>query len=278
MANPILNINGTHELLETYSTVLVPEIMKQAVIRNTFNRYYQQLPTGRVKIAVRNNGATMQDYDIENGITMGASSTTYRELDIKHHKGFGEYMYGHELEALPYDVVSFALGSAGRMIVEEVEKTAIDALVTDGTASSLGATSSANIYEQLVDTITDLMGIGLNPSDVIVAVSSKALGYLLKDDKFITNTASEMGAVQARTGQIGMVAGSSVLYAPMLRPDQYDFIVYSTEFVTAVDFFETKPQIVPIYDGKKINTVCLQGVLAWGDYVLKPETVIYKAV
>ena len=102
MPNPKIVTNGTHELQERYSNLVLAKLRSVTIFEPLMNRRYEGNPkAGAVKIPVRDTEMVVGDYDVVAGGDLSTSTTTYLTLPIDKNKYVNELIDGFEAEAVP---------------------------------------------------------------------------------------------------------------------------------------------------------------------------------
>ena len=277
MANAIAT-NGTHERQERYANSIVKLMRPMLKIRNTFSRDYEGKPTaGAVKVPVRNTDVKISDYDVKDGIALSQSATTYKNIPVDNHKAINELIDGYEAEAVPDNLVAQRLESGSYVIASTLEKSAITALTTGTTESSMGDCTTENVYSNIVKDIANIAKLGVDKSRIRVAISYDTETLLLTDQKY-SNTASQIGAELAREGVVGRINGVNVIVEDLGQAGEKDveYIVYAIDWCQAIDEWKIMPTINDIKDGKHVGASALQGRMVYTDTVTDAKAVIYK--
>ena len=277
MANAIAT-NGTHERQERYANSIVKLMRPMLKIRNTFSRDYEGRPTaGAVKVPVRNTDVKISDYDVKDGIALSQSATTYKNIPVDNHKAINELIDGYEAEAVPDNLVAQRLESGSYVIASTLEKSAITALTTGTTESSMEDCTTDNVYSNIVKDIAKIAKLGVDKSRIRVAISYDTETLLLTDQKY-SNTASQIGAELAREGVVGRINGVNVIVEDLGQAGGKDveYIVYAIDWCQAIDEWKIMPTINDIKDGKHVGASALQGRMVYTDTVTDEKAVIYK--
>lgn len=277
MANAIAT-NGTHERQERYANSIVKLMRPMLKIRNTFSRDYEGKPTaGAVKVPVRNTDVKISDYDVKYGIALSQSATTYKNIPVDNHKAINELIDGYEAEAVPDNLVAQRLESGSYVIASTLEKSAITALTTGTTESSMADCTTENVYSNIVKDIANIAKLGVDKSRIRVAISYDTETLLLTDQKY-SNTASQIGAELAREGVVGRINGVNVIVEDLGQAGGKDveYIVYAIDWCQAIDEWKIMPTINDIKDGKHVGASALQGRMVYTDTVTDAKAVIYK--
>ena len=277
MANAIAT-NGTHERQERYANSIVKLMRPMLKIRNTFSRDYEGKPTaGAVKVPVRNTDVKISDYDVKDGIALSQSATTYKNIPVDNHKAINELIDGYEAEAVPDNLVAQRLESGSYVIASTLEKSAITALTTGTTESTMEDCTTENVYSNIVKDIANIAKLGVDKSRIRVAISYDTETLLLTDQKY-SNTASQIGAELAREGVVGRINGVNVIVEDLGQAGGKDveYIVYAIDWCQAIDEWKIMPTINDIKDGKHVGASALQGRMVYTDTVTDAKAVIYK--
>ena len=277
MANAIAT-NGTHERQERYANSIVKLMRPMLKIRNTFSRDYEGKPTaGAVKEPVRNTDVKISDYDVKDGIALSQSATTYKNIPVDNHKAINELIDGYEAEAVPDNLVAQRLESGSYVIASTLEKSAITALTTGTTESTMEDCTTENVYSNIVKDIANIAKLGVDKSRIRVAISYDTETLLLTDQKY-SNTASQIGAELAREGVVGRINGVNVIVEDLGQAGGKDveYIVYAIDWCQAIDEWKIMPTINDIKDGKHVGASALQGRMVYTDTVTDAKAVIYK--
>lgn len=286
MANPILPLNGTHELQERYAQNIVALKRKQNVIRNFFNTDYEGDPrAGAVKIPKRNTEVAINDYDVVAGVALTTSATTYENVLVDQNKAINELIDGYEASAVPDNIVAQRLDSAAYTIGRTQELSAISALETNGTVEATTTeTAAADIYATILESVKNVKTLGIDINDIVVAISDDTWVKLLTDTKF-SNTASTIGAELIRQGVVSKIGGAKVVTSSNLKNEGTaignvitEYIVFATPWASSVEDWKVLPAINPLYDGSHVGASALQGRMVYKDTLLDATTCRVKTI
>lgn len=267
MANPILPTNGTHELQERYANTIKALFRKENNLRQFAGRDYEGDPkAGAVKIPVRDTEVSVGNYDVVAGGTLGTSSTSYLNVLVDGNVFINELIDGYEAAAVPDNVVAQRLGSAAFSLQRRLELDFINEIRENGTDSPEGtaATAEADMYKAITRDIGVLIDLGVDVSDIKVAISTQTEDKLLTDEKY-TNTASNVGSERAMLGIVNMIRGAEVIRSSNLgsrtagTAGTVEYIVFSPLWAQALDEWMVMPNINDLKDGLHIGASALQG-------------------
>lgn len=264
----------SHVLQDRYSNLVLAKLRKTSIFESLFNRRYEGQPkAGAVKIPVRDTEVAVSDYDIVNGGSMSQSATTYKVLPIDKDIYVNEMIDGYEAAAVPDNLVADRLDSAGYAMGRAVDKELMDTLITEAdnvirTTDVTGKTA----YEIIVDAVQKAKGLGLDTSELWLAVSNGFYAELLKSSEFIA--AREATVID---GAVGRIAGVSV-YETNALSDEDHFILGNRVFCHFVDEWAVPVSVNDLSDGKHIGVSAVQGRRCYGKMISRPETIfLYTA-
>lgn len=275
MTNPKLPLNGTHELQERYSNIVLAKLRATTVFEPLMNRRYEGDPkAGAVKIPVRDTEMTVGDYDVVAGGTLATSTTTYLTLPIDKNKYVNELIDGFEAEAVPDNLVADRLDSAGYAMAKSLDDDLAGLLTTSGNYTAATSTAT-DVYDMIVDEVQNLKKAHVATSEMWLVVSNAFYGQLLKCEKFIH--ATDKGDDVIANGYVGRIAGVDVFETDSAEMDEYDFILGNRIFAHYVDEWGVPVSIQDLKDGKHIGASAVQGRRVYGMMVSRPTTIIVKA-
>lgn len=256
MANAIGT--GTHKRKETYANEVLAIARAEMNIYEDFSTDYEKDEvTGQINVPTRNGEVKVSDYDILNGIELTQSATDYLPLPIDKDYGINELIDGYEAEAVPDNLASQRVESAGYSIGMKKEKMAIEALMKGTVSSDTEALTKADAYEKIAKEISNMKKRNMKVNSMRVAVSAETELLLLTDDKF-SNTSGTLGAELIREGVIGKINGVPVK-PNYLMDEDVEFVIYDKRFCQKYEVWKAEPSIEDIKDGKHIKASALQG-------------------
>lgn len=256
MANAIGT--GTHKRKETFANEVLAIARAEMNIYEDFSTDYEKDEvTGQINVPTRNGEVKVSDYDILNGIELTQSATDYLPLPIDKDYGINELIDGYEAEAVPDNLASQRVESAGYSIGMKKEKMAIEALMKGTVSSDTEALTKANAYEKIAKEISNMKKRNMKVNSMRVAVSAETELLLLTDDKF-SNTSGTLGAELIREGVIGKINGVPVK-PNYLMDENVEFVIYDKRFCQKYEVWKAEPSIEDIKDGKHIKASALQG-------------------
>ena len=288
MPNPKAN-GGTHELQERYAKNIVALMRPEMLIRNTFSRDYEGDPTsGAVKVPVRKDDVTVQDYDVVNGADLTTSKTEYLTILVDKFKAVNELIDGYEADAVPDNLIAQRLESAAFSLGSLYEADAI-ATLCKGTASQNADCTAQNVYSNICKDISKIKRKGVKKSQMRVAISNDTELLLLENEKY-SNSASQIGAELAREGVVGKINGVYVICEELGNKEvvtgtgaeavtskyEIEYIVYATPWCQAIDEWSVLPAVKDLNDGKHIGASALQGRQVYTDALTDVNASIYK--
>ncbi len=272
-----LQIFAGHEPQERYSKLVLAKLRKTSIFIKLFNRRYEGTPTaGAVKIPVRDTEVVVGDYDKQDGGDMSFGSTTYETLPIDKDKYVNELIDGYDAESVPDNLVADRLDSAGYSMGISIDSELIKLLAENGTASAdTVAVTKDTIYESIVNEVTKLKKMGLNVSEMWLAVTNETYAEVLKSPEFIK--ASDLGDSVVQNGRVGRIAGLDV-YETNNIPDELkiEYIIGNTVFCHFVDEWMVPVAVNDLKDGKHIGASAVQGRRVYGKKISRPKTVTVK--
>lgn len=256
MANAIGT--GTHKRKETYANEVLAIARAEMNIYEDFSTDYEKDEvTGQINVPTRNGEVKVSDYDILNGIELTQSATDYLPLPIDKDYGINELIDGYEAEAVPDNLASQRIESAGYSIGMKKETMAIEELMKGTVSSDVTPLTKADAYEKIAKEISNMKKRNMKVNSMRVAVSADTELLLLTDEKF-SNTAGTLGAELIREGVIGKINGVSVK-PNYLMDEDVEFIIYDKRFCQKYEVWKAEPSIEDIKDGKHIKASALQG-------------------
>lgn len=256
MANAIGT--GTHKRKETYANEVLAIARAEMNIYEDFSTDYEKDEvTGQINVPTRNGEVKVSDYDILNGIELTQSATDYLPLPIDKDYGVNELIDGYEAEAVPDNLASQRIESAGYSIGMKKETMAIEELMKGTVSSDVTPLTKADAYEKIAKEISNMKKRNMKVNSMRVAVSADTELLLLTDEKF-SNTAGTLGAELIREGVIGKINGVPVK-PNYLMDEDVEFIIYDKRFCQKYEVWKAEPSIEDIKDGKHIKASALQG-------------------
>lgn len=256
MANAIGT--GTHKRKETFANEVLAIARAEMNIYEDFSTDYEKDEvTGQINVPTRNGEVKVSDYDILNGIELTQSATDYLPLPIDKDYGINELIDGYEAEAVPDNLASQRIESAGYSIGMKKETMAIEELMKGTVSSDVTPLTKADAYEKIAKEISNMKKRNMKVNSMRVAVSADTELLLLTDEKF-SNTAGTLGAELIREGVIGKINGVPVK-PNYLMDEDVEFIIYDKRFCQKYEVWKAEPSIEDIKDGKHIKASALQG-------------------
>lgn len=285
MANPILPIQGTHELQERYTTEVVALKRKQNLVRNFFNRNFMGDPkAGAVQFIKRPLEVALTNYNVQNGTALTFGSTEYMQVLVDNNVALNELIDGYEAAAVPDNIVAQRIESGAFEMGRRQELDAIATLVAGGTAETVDtATATNDVYAAIVQSISEVKKTGIPKESLVVIISDETEVKLLTDDKF-ADTASTVGAELIREGVVGRIAGVPVIVSSNIKDVaagddlEIEWIVFSTLYAATAEEWIIEPTIRDLMDGAHIGASALQGRMVYKDAVLDAAGVRVKTV
>lgn len=258
---------------ERYSAIVEAKLRATSIFAGLFNSRHEGSPAaGAVKVPYRSE-ATVGNYNIANGGTLTAPSTSYRTIVCDKDLYVNELIDGYMAAAVPDGLVAERLDSAGFMLGDTIDNALITMLTTAGnyTASDFSGTLSAEtVYGAIVDDIQAAKAAKVNPASIWVAVSPAVMGMLSKCSEFVYAAANvgELGA-----GYRGSIMGVPVYESINMSGDHY--IVGNSEFCYFVNEWMVPVAVNDLADGAHIGASAVQGRIVYGALVGNKDTVIY---
>lgn len=264
-AEPLLPTGGTHQTQSRFSPIVLKKLRKQNLLRARAGRVYQGSPiAGQVKIPVRDTEVTVGDYDIVTGGALGTSATTYLDVLVNKNKFINELIDGQEAASVPDGLVADRLASGIYSMDRQLELDFIAEITTNGTteATTTAITTGDAMYQAISASIGEMLKLEVDPSTIVVAVTTDAETLLLDAGTKFTNTASALGAERVMNGGIGMIRGAEVVRCNNLAADEY-YVVFSTDYAQADDEWNVPIALNDLKDGVHIGSSALQGRAAY---------------
>ena len=217
---------GTHELRDRFSDILKKLFRKTNNVRQFFGTDAQGDPkAGAVKIPVRDTEVSIADYNVTTGTPLTTGATVFLNVLVNKNKAINEIIDGFEAAAVPDPLIAQRLDSAAFILQRTKELDGI-AILRDSTLAqdtgggqtgpanptyetSTTVLSASTAYNAISATIGEFLDVGVDPEDIVVAISTDTETFLLEDVKY-TNTASEAGSQRAKDGIINMIRGAIV--------------------------------------------------------------------
>ena len=199
-----------HTLQERYSSMVLAKLRKELLLKDgiIFNNDYEGAPkAGAVKIPVRDTEVTASNYDKATGATLGTGTTTYTTMTIDKDKAVNEIIDGYDAQAVPDGIVAERLDSAAYSLQYAIDSDGATELISNGTTYGFGLTTSANIYNNIVD-IRKAMSKANVPNDGrrYLLVTPDCYALMLKDtDNFIRQ--GDISQELVASGAVGKYAG-----------------------------------------------------------------------
>lgn len=274
------NANGTHDLQERYSSLILQKLRANTVFLALMNRRYEGDPTaGAVKIPVRDTEVTVnENYNVVNGGSMTTSATTYKTLAIDKDDYVNELIDGYEAAAVPDNLVADRLDSAGYSLAVSLDTVLGTMLTTSGnyTNSAAGSTAltSSTAYDKIIDDQVTLKNAHVKVPEMWVVVPPATTALFLKDTTHFIK-ASDLGDNVLVNGQVGKIAGMPVIESDNL-PSDVEYIIGNSVYAHYVAEWAVAPGIKDLADGKHIGASALQGRRVHGEMVSRPTTIIVK--
>lgn len=278
MANPILPLNGTHQLQERFTQTIVPLKRKQHIVRNFFNTDFVGDPrSGAVKFTRRDTEVTVANYDVVAGVNLTTSTTSYTQVLVDQNIAINELIDGYEAAAVPDNVVAQRLDSAAFSLGRSQELFAIGVLESGATDESTTTETAANdVYGGIVISIKNIRKLGVPVESLVVVISDDTHAKLLTDVKY-SNTASTIGAELVREGIVSKIAGVPVVVSSNLddggvSDEVTEWVVFSTLYAAKAEEWNVPPTINDLRDGAHIGASALQGRIVYKDVLLDSTT------
>ena len=270
--------NGTHDLQERYSKLTLAKLRKTMIFADLFNKDYEGDPTaGAVKIPVRDTEVKVNDYDVQAGVDLTTSTTSYKTLAIDQEKSVNELIDGYEAAAVPDNLAADRINSGGYGLGLALDDALVTTLLT-GTGQAEGNTTPLakdTIYANIVDTVAKAKKMGLRPNEMWLAVTNETFATIVKAPEFIHATPAGDGTIA--NGLVGRINGVEV-YETNNIPDgqNVEYILGNKVFCHFVDEWGVPIAIKDLTDGKHIGASALQGRRVFGSTLSRPETVFLK--
>ena len=271
MANPILPINGTHQLVERYTDTIIKLKRKTNIVRNFFNRDFVGDPrAGAVKFTKRDTEVAVGNYAVDAGIALGSSATEYVNVLVDNNVAVNELLDGYEAAAVPDNLIAQRLDSAAFSMGRKQELDAIavlEAANTGATVETSNVATNANaVYAGIVASISEIKKLGIPKETLVVVIPDATEVKLLTDNKY-SDTASHIGAELIREGVVAKIAGVPVVVSSNLSATT-EWLVFSTWYAATAEEWVVAPTINDLRDGLHIGASALQGRMVYKDVLL----------
>ena len=275
----VTGTGGTHETQERFGQAIVKLKRKQNKVRNFFARDYMGDPkAGAVEIPVRSLDVSVRDYNIETGVAMQQSATSYKRVLVDQEKAINELLDGWEAATVPDNLIAQRLESGSYGMGRAQELHAIGVLEDGGTQSpELAALTDETAYESILKDIARIKKLGVDKDELIVVVSDDTETMLLLDKRY-ANTASQLAAEMIREGITGKINGVPVIVSSNLRDDHFvtEYMVFGRSWAQTVEDWKIAPAINDIRNSTHIGASALQGRMVYKDVLLDPTTCVVK--
>lgn len=257
-------------LQETYSKIVDAKLRAESIFAGLFNRRHEGQPTaGAVKIPVRAE-ATVGDYNIADGGTLNAPTTSYEILVIDQDKYVNELIDGFVAAAVPDGLVADRLDSAGYTLADQIDVALATLAVTKGTTFT-ASKKADTVYGTITEAIQKAKKLKVKPKEMWLAVSNDYALEVINDGKFIA--ASNLGDEIKMNGLLGKIDGVSVYESANLAAD---FVLGNNQYCHFVEAWAVPVHVADLADGKHIGASAVQGRKVYGATITKPATVLVK--
>lgn len=282
---------GTHTLQTRYAKNIVALKRKENVVRNLFRTDYMGDPTaGAVKIPTRNTEVTVADYNINTGVSLTTSATTYTTVTVEQDKAINELIDGYEASAVPDNLVAQRIDSGAYSMGRTQELHALSILQEGATLdTTLTETTADNAYSTILTDVKTIKKLGVPVTDIKVVISDDIWQKLLTDTKF-SNTASTIGAELIRNGVVSKIGGAEVFTSSNMYEDEdggagktgfdvtTEWVVFSPLWAQKCEDWKVLPTVNDLKDGKHIGSSALQGRMVYQDTLLDATTARLKVI
>lgn len=267
-----------HTLQDRYSKLVDAKLRATLVTRNNtiFNTRYEGNPkAGAVKIPVRDTEVEVEAYDKAAGIDLNTGTTTYLTLTIDKDYAVNELIDGYDAAAVPDGIVAERLDSAGYSLGLQMDKDAISALETGGTASAnTTALTADTVYDGMVDLRTELSKSNVPLQNRWAIVSPDVFALVLKSPEFIK--ASSLGDAVVQTGAVGQIAGFLIFESNNLG-ENVEVIAGHPDWCHRVEEWSVAIHLQDLNgSGKYIGASAVQGRKVYAHKVSKAKAVVIK--
>jgi hypothetical protein len=280
MAN-YLQLNGTHDLQEIYSSIAQPILGQTAIFNQLLNRRWNEEARkgGSLKIPILKLTDVIEPYDIIKGKKIDQSVTQYKTVVIDKEQGINIQIDGHESSMLSYDLVQQTILQAVEEVAIYQELKSIKAFIIGpeaGTASTQSAVTDKNVYENITKDITQLVKLGFIKSQIKVAVSPDCANLLVLDPRY-GNSSSEIGAGFLRYAVMKPIYGVESYEVPLMftADPKLQYIVFGQRSALTFDWFK-KPLQINNLTNEFINSSALQGRINYTNALLNRTHLIYN--
>lgn len=267
---------------ERYSSIVDAKLRANSVFAALFNKKHDGSPAaGAVKIPVRAE-VVAGAYTTATGIALNNPATTYQTMVCDKDYAVNELIDGFMAAAVPDGMVAERLDSAGYALANVVDAALAAELIAEGTASAdTTALTKANVYEKIVNDITTVKKVKVDPSKIWLAVTSDTYAKLIQSSEFIAAVAN-VGELEA--GYVGRLAGIPVYEAINLNglttgsgssQKTVDYVVGNGDFCHFADEWSVPVGVNDLKDGAHIGCSAVQGRKAFGYKITQATSVVY---
>lgn len=282
---------GTHTLQDRFAKNIVALKRKENVVRNLFRTDYIGDPkAGAVKIPTRNTEVTVASYNVNTGVSLTTSATTYTTVTVAQDKAVNELIDAYEASAVPDNLIAQRIDSASYSMGREQELHALSILQENATVDTTKTETSANdVYSSILTDVKTIKKLGVPINDIKVVISDDIWQKLLTDTKF-SNTASTIGAELIRNGVVSKIGGAEVYTSSNMYEDEdggagqtgndvtTEWIVFSPLWAQKCEDWKVMPAVKDLKDGKHIGSSALQGRMVYQDALLDSTTARLKII
>lgn len=265
-----------HESQERYSKLVLAKLRKNLVLADgiVFNNDYEGDPTaGAVKIPVRDKEVSARDYDKAKGTSPESGTTTYKPLLITKDVVVNEIIDNYDAEAVPDDLVADRLDSASYALANRIDDEGATTLIEGSTHISMGAISSINAYDVVVDLRTRMSKANVPSKDNMryLLATPDFYSFLLKNEYFVS--ASNLGDSVKQEGIVGRIAGFNVIE---WNDDTAGLqcIAGHPKFATRAEEFSAAPKVVSLDgDANFVKASAVKGRVVFDHAVLRKSAI-----
>ena len=264
-----------HTGKDNYSTLVLAKLRSELKLADNvvFNNDYDGDATGAaVKIPSRDTEVAVSSYDIADGIAPALGATSYITMPIDKDVAVNEIIDGYDVEAVPDNLVSDRLDSAGYALAQKIDTDGGAVLLADGTAVSITtAPTKTTIYDLFVDQRKELTKANVPVNDRYALCPPETVALLLKSPEFIS--ASALGDTVKEAGIIGRIAGFNVIEWNNTTA-KLVAVFGHPKFATRANAFKVDVHLQDLSgSGKYVGASAVQGRMVYAHKVLRATAV-----
>ena len=280
-----------HAHQERWSSLVDAKLRQTLVTRDNyiFNTNYEGDPkSGKVKVPVRDTEVTVKDYNKATGVDLETGTTTYMDLNIDQDKAVNELIDGFDAAAVPDNILTDRLDSAGYSLALEMDQKSINLLETTSginVCATKTAATDQSAYKEILAAKTYLTRKGVPQAGRWLICSPEFMAVLMLDDHFIRQ--GDLSQELKNAGAVGSVAGFAVFETGNTMYEDTKLVASkktTTEFIAGHPNWCHRVQEwgVDVHaqdlagSGKYIGASAVQGRKIYGLMISKPQTVYVK--